>query len=744
MKKNILLLIFLTIIFQSCDEEIIASLTLNQTEFTILEAGGSQFISFESNVDWTAKSSENWCIVSPSSGDASTKGTTITLTENEAFDNRACTVTITAGSLSQTIDVKQSGKTGLLLTQDKYDLSNDATTIEVEVRANVKFDVTISDEWIKKVSTEGASSKKITFSIAKNESYDNREGSITIKQTDGTLATNIKVFQSQKNAIILSTKTYNLSSLYHTLQVELKTNVDFKVIIPDDAKKWISQPDTRALRNETLTFYVSTNNTGYDDRTTEIYIKDKATELQDTLTINQEAVKEDLVEEAWFMRKTNGKAEKFFAIGGWNIPGYVNAPEKYDPTDRTDAEIFKTQTRNLNIVFTRHPLQKDFMSEDGKILMTIMPHSFTWLYMSKLSDPKLSSSIGGERGYYRNQYLKKAVDDTKFIQELDNAIKKHINSDFPNAERGYSPFDEVAQHMHIDNYHVPNVYGDKVYERLKVYDPDAIVYIDLAGNGKGATSLFERRYLKTHTSMPKDPPYDAVSESARAYALWARTQDGVDPLQVFRERYDGTPVYQYNGNVSTGTPYTTNELRSFHYENVKLFAEDYKGNGNVFGINAYRDFHADPRLVGITVDAIRAGLGDPTIPIWLYFDGNGYAKSSSMSTANYIKELECQLYTSIIHGATGIFFWNTNNGTTTVWDALQPSLEVMKTQIPIFKSKTLEKRNVDDLHIMIKQDDKGQKYILATNTSKTNAVTFSIDNVAKNSLAPLEVYVAPF
>ena len=443
--------------------------------------------------------------------------------------------------------------------------------------------------------------------------------------------------------------------------------------------------------------------------------------------------KDGLVDEGWFLKKTNGKTEKFFPIGGWNIPGYEET-----------SETFKAQTRNLNVVFTSKLGKKDFMSENGQILMTIMPHSFTWLHTSKLKDPKQSSSIGGERGYYRNQYLKKAVDDEEFIQELDNAIKKHINSDFPNAERGYSPFDEIAQHMHIDMFHMPAVYGDKVYERLKLYDPNAIVYVDLAGNGKGSTFLFEKRYLKTHASMPNDPPYDAVSGSARTYAKWANNAKDGKPLQVFQERHDGTPVYQYKDSVSTGTPYTTEELRLFHYENVKLFAESYKGNGNAFGINAYRDFHNDPLLAGITVDAIRDGLGDSSIPIWLYFDGNGYAKPDSISATDYLKQVECQMYTSIIHGATGVFFWNTNNGTTTVWDALQPMLVDMKSQIDIFKLKTVEKRSIDNLHIMIKQDDKGQKYILASNTSKTSSVPLKVENVGKSNLAPLEVYIAPY
>lgn len=449
--------------------------------------------------------------------------------------------------------------------------------------------------------------------------------------------------------------------------------------------------------------------------------------------------KEVLVEEGWHYRKTNGVREKFFPICAWHVPGYNPENNKYDPTDRTDADIFKTQARNLNMVFTHHPVQRDFLSENDKILIASMPYQFTWLYMSKLP----SASKGKERGYYRNQYLKKAVNDEKFIKELDNAIKKHVNNDFPNAERAYAPFDEVAQHFHIDDYYIPYVYGDKVCERLKKFDPNAIIFVDLAGNGKGSSFFFEKRYLEKHATMPVDPPYDAVSDSAKAYAMWAKDKENGQPLKVFYEGYDGRQRYEFKSDSYTATPYTTEELRSFHYENIKAYAEAYKGNGNAFGINAFRDFYADPILAGISVDAIRAGLGDPTIPIWLYFDGNGYAKSSDMSTQVYVQHIKCQMYTSIIHGATGVFFWNDRSKTPEIWNALQPILNEMQEHIEIFKLKTLEKKSNDHMHFIIKKNAKGQKYIIASNTSRTDAVKLIFPNIKKESLDPLEVYISP-
>ena len=272
----------------SCQKDEESFIKINQTQFIVSNVGGSENISFESNKNWAAKSSDSWCIVSPTNGDASIKNTTITLSANDTYDDRSCTVTIMAGNISKTITVNQGQGLGLLVTKDKYELTNDAQTIDVEVKANVDFDIDISDDWITQVVTRGLSTTKLNFNIERNTSYDNRAGTITIKDKNGNLSSTIKVYQSQVDAIILSNKTENISSKYQTLEVELKTNVDFEVIISEAAKSWVSYIPTRSLRSETLVLNIGENEDKDATRSTNIFIKNKTSNLQDTLTIIQE------------------------------------------------------------------------------------------------------------------------------------------------------------------------------------------------------------------------------------------------------------------------------------------------------------------------------------------------------------------------------------------------------------------------------------------------------------------------
>lgn len=216
MKRNIfpLLLFLLSLMINSCkssddpfvDDSFVDDplIIVNDTDMILSNEGGRHSITFESNMSWTAESSENWCTVYPAHGDSSTTSLTIILTTNENYDARHCSILFKAGSLTKNITVNQSPQLGLLVTQDKYDLSNVATTIEVEVKANVEFDVEIAENWITTASTRGLTTTKINFDIAKNDTYVYRYGTINIKERNGTLSSVVKVSQTPRKVAFLT------------------------------------------------------------------------------------------------------------------------------------------------------------------------------------------------------------------------------------------------------------------------------------------------------------------------------------------------------------------------------------------------------------------------------------------------------------------------------------------------------------------------------------------------------------
>ncbi|MGN1226575.1 MAG: BACON domain-containing protein [Candidatus Cryptobacteroides sp.] len=89
-----------------------ASLTIDGETTIDLDDSKAQTVSvsFRSNRDWTAKTSDKWIDVSPASGSASTSTQEIEITvlENKSYD-RSGSVTLSIGTLSKTIKINQKG-----------------------------------------------------------------------------------------------------------------------------------------------------------------------------------------------------------------------------------------------------------------------------------------------------------------------------------------------------------------------------------------------------------------------------------------------------------------------------------------------------------------------------------------------------------------------------------------------------------------------------------------------------------
>lgn len=287
---NLLSTICIIVLFaSSCEKEPI--IELSQSSFGFSDQGGSQTISFSTNKNWSATvSGGTWCTISTESGSSEVKSITVTVIANDTYDDRSATITIKSEELSKVITISQSKSKAILITKNRYEVGTTGGSISVELRTNIDYDVIIPAEnqsWITNTTTKGLITTNLTFSIAANATYDNRQGKIILKEKTSVLTDTIYVYQYQKDAIILSSKTENVSSYSLMFEVELRTNIDFEIIIPEYAKSWISYTATKSLRTETLLLSIAENKSN-EIRSAEIYIKNKANSFQDTLTINQQ------------------------------------------------------------------------------------------------------------------------------------------------------------------------------------------------------------------------------------------------------------------------------------------------------------------------------------------------------------------------------------------------------------------------------------------------------------------------
>ena len=263
-------------------------LFLSTSEYNLSNEKHTLTVEVSTNVEFDVKPEADWVKYVQTKG-LSTKQIVLEVAENDTYDHRETKVNVKQknGDLSGTITIKQDEKYGILVSQSEYNLTNEAQTIEVEVKYNVDFEVVIPDEckdWIKQVSTKGLNTKNYTFSIVKNETYDNREGSITFKQKNGSLSGTVKVNQSQAEGLIVENKEYTISAEEQQLEIKIQSNINYEVLIDDSCKDWISRIQTKGLVEETLIFQIAKNEG--EARSGNVYLKGEG--LQEEITIQQE------------------------------------------------------------------------------------------------------------------------------------------------------------------------------------------------------------------------------------------------------------------------------------------------------------------------------------------------------------------------------------------------------------------------------------------------------------------------
>ena len=249
---------------------------------------------FDTNMDWSISVANTangtpWCYASTASGGAGHYEVVVKVDENTSYDDRNVTLTIQAGMAKKTIIVTQKQKDAILLTSNKFEVDKAGGKINVEVKSNINYTVEIAEtakNWIKKSSTDtrALSTNTLTFEISPSEEYDKREGEIYVKS--GEMIETVHVYQTGGGTILLTKNEYPVSDKGETITVELKSNCEFEVKMPN--VDWIKDaPATKAMSSHTLYYVISPNET-YDSREAKIIYYDKNNmNAADTLVVIQ-------------------------------------------------------------------------------------------------------------------------------------------------------------------------------------------------------------------------------------------------------------------------------------------------------------------------------------------------------------------------------------------------------------------------------------------------------------------------
>lgn len=311
MKKLVSLLVIfgMTLLFSACsgsnDEPsgsskpnsnsgtVVAKIDIPATENTspvFNTEGGTATVKFSASQPWTASAvntrADEWLTVSPTSGIAGDFTLTITTTGNETYDERSGTITIKSGTTTKNINVTQKQKDALTITSDKIEIDAEGGNIGVEVKANIDFSVKADVDWIKQVSTRALTTTNLSFTVEENPDFSKREGHIMI--ISGEFSELVTVYQAgNEPTIIISQNEYTIGSDGGDVKIEVRSNVDVSVSIPNyEDQEWIRESTTRSMSTNTYVFTVLKNE-NYDSRTAEIVFANYNEGLVETVTIIQ-------------------------------------------------------------------------------------------------------------------------------------------------------------------------------------------------------------------------------------------------------------------------------------------------------------------------------------------------------------------------------------------------------------------------------------------------------------------------
>ena len=276
---------------ESNKSEIIIDSSIISNGLSFTHEKGEQSISFSTNENWTLSvasttSGATWCTASSTSGTKGTANVKFTVTENTDYDNRSVSVTIKSGTASKTFTVSQKCADALLVTTDKYEVSQKGGTIDIEVKANIEYKMEISEEakdWITESSGRGLTPYKHTLNISMNEEKEKRQGEVYFKSSDKVEI--VTIYQAGGAILLLLQDECHVSDKGNTISVNVQSNIEFGVQMPD--VDWIvDEASSRGLSSHTLKYVIKANE-GYNSRSASIVFFDKNSSLKDTLNIIQ-------------------------------------------------------------------------------------------------------------------------------------------------------------------------------------------------------------------------------------------------------------------------------------------------------------------------------------------------------------------------------------------------------------------------------------------------------------------------
>lgn len=307
--------------------------------------GGEAYFDIESNTDWTISNTSDWLKIKPTKGNGNAS-ITLTASASDVYDDRNTVITVRAGDKTKTFTITQKYVEALLVTKNKFDIPQYGGSFTIEVQSSISYDIIIAEDcrsWITEVpSSKALNSYTHIFGVKNNPNATKRDGHIEIIGSNGKTET-VNIYQAQRDELVLSKSKETVPAKGGEVRVQLRSNVDYEVIMPEN-NDWIEQ--IQSDKADELIFNVKPNDKT-EDRKAEITVKDKNSDLSQIFTIKQ-IVGSIILEDSYF--EVDAKGGSIEVNLSTDIDFEVIIPENIDWVTRIETKSLEKRTFNLNVL----------------------------------------------------------------------------------------------------------------------------------------------------------------------------------------------------------------------------------------------------------------------------------------------------------------------------------------------------------------------------------------------------------
>jgi hypothetical protein len=244
-----------------------AALAISTSSINMINSGETKGFAVTSNVSWTVSTSLNWVTANKLIGSGN-DSIYLTTTNNTSMSRRSGTVVITAGSLTQTLNLGQDSTPAYLsVDQNSIQALQPGTSSQVLVSSNTNWTVSSNQTWVTAGKSSGSLNDSVTIMIAANNTYATRTATVSIQA--GAILKAIIITQAGldiPDSLSINQTNLNVNAFTNTGSINVISNRSWTISNP---ASWIVFTPASGTGNAAVSYTIS-ENTGLVSRSASV------------------------------------------------------------------------------------------------------------------------------------------------------------------------------------------------------------------------------------------------------------------------------------------------------------------------------------------------------------------------------------------------------------------------------------------------------------------------------------------